>query len=779
MYLGIDFGSSNSVVAGIEGDNVKIFHASDGGEVLPSVIYIDKRGHRLFGRRAYDQGLVNPENVASGFKRLLGSKTDIDIPGADIALSPEECSAEILRQLLAMVNTETGNAPIEGVVITIPAAFNQMQCEALLRAAQLAELPPVKLLQEPIAAALAVARQQTAPTNRKYIIYDLGGGTFDVALARLETNGTVDILAHQGISMLGGRDFDRMIVGKVIRPWLLEQFDLPEHFSRMPEYKRLLKIAQLTAEKAKIELSAMPDVTLFASEEDVRLTDASGHDIHIEIPFSRAAYEDLIKEPIDQTLAVVRQIMDENSVGATDIDRIIFVGGPSRTPLIRQKITDELGLQTDMHIDPLTAVAVGAAHFAKERFVVSAKPVLSADTLSKQEDHALATPPAEKMATTVAPIYTPPHVTRNNQQIPATQTIAIKVLDHPLAQENILMPIIEKGETLPKEGTVTFKSTCDLAYGDTGSIAFELFQVEYPGRLDLNLCIGFFRIGGDDLPVGYLLPKDATLDFHWAMDDNGILTARVSLPEQGGHRTELKAPRFYAPQAGHMSFAGEQGMKFAQTILKQTGDEWGDLASAMGPGAGRALDILQNRLEEQQEMLVDSLHDPEGIKRVTEEARFLRQDIAKLAKKHQAPVLQRKLGKLLAAYNRMARAHALAEENARFDNHATKLQDILDRGHEESYGDAELHMVEMRDLFFAAAWRDQRYVEGWFERLKDEDYLFPNHAEFMATIQDGDARRANGDQEGLKAVVHHLLQNRVLLAGNDMANELATITKSN
>ena len=148
---------------------------------------------------------------------------------------------------------------ITGAVVTIPAAFNQMQSEATLRAAKMAGLERVDLLQEPIAAALAA--MEGAKRSGRFLIYDLGGGTFDAALAQA-INGEVKIIAHQGINMLGGRDFDRMIVNEVVRPWLAKTFDLPENFQRDPTYRRLIRIAQLAAEKAKIDLSSQEEVSI-------------------------------------------------------------------------------------------------------------------------------------------------------------------------------------------------------------------------------------------------------------------------------------------------------------------------------------------------------------------------------------------------------------------------------------------------------------------------------------------------------------------------------------
>ena len=181
MYVGIDLGTTNSAVVVNKGSELKVCKTTDGADTLPSVVYIDKRGHRLYGKRAYDQGFLSPENVASGFKRLMGTSTKIDLKAANISLSPEECSAEILKILIGQAFTESGSDSITGAVITIPAAFNQMQSEATIQAAKIAGINSVALLQEPIAAAMA-AMAHIKNRSGQFLVYDLGGGTFDISI---------------------------------------------------------------------------------------------------------------------------------------------------------------------------------------------------------------------------------------------------------------------------------------------------------------------------------------------------------------------------------------------------------------------------------------------------------------------------------------------------------------------------------------------------------------------------------------------------------------------
>ena len=808
MYIGIDLGTSNSVIVGLSDGQPKVFRTPDNAEVLPSVIYFDKRGMKLYGRRAYDQAMLQPENVAMGFKRLMGTSTAIQISGAGMSLSPEECSAEIIKQLLSHIEGQK----VTGAVITIPAAFNQLQSEATMRAAKLAGLEKVELLQEPVAAAMT-AMGGSSKKSGQFLIYDLGGGTFDLALAQ-SLNGEISILAHQGINMLGGRDFDRMLVNEVVRPWLSEKFDLPDNFQRDAQYRKLIRVAYLAAEKAKIELSSKPEARIFASDEELRLQDASGTEIFLDVPVTRAQYDALIKEPIHQTIHTVRELLKENGYKHDDIDRLVFIGGPSRTPLIREMVAHELGIPTDMSLDPLTAVAVGAAYYAESRQWgadgdVSAKPkqasaeapekpqvsydypvrtgldeidvkvkvggalgnaaqiqIDSADGWSSDfkdiADGVVVACPVKKMGENSYTIklfddkdrHLDAHdhtfvVTRTvatTADVKAAQSIGIKALEKLNSDKNVLQVILEKGTKLPVGGEAKFASARNIKAGAADHIAVEVYQAEFPERMELNLCVGVFRIAGTDLPDDSVLKEGDIVQFNWRMSDSGILQATVTIPDlKDGKPLELRTPRFYSPQAGQVDFEKEQGLSFARSMIQQGEEEWGDLAAALGPQGAKEIDLLKLRLTEQKEILEESAHDPEQVRKITEEVRFIRQDLARLGKKHQAVALQRQIGKLQAVFNRVARQHADDDEVKRFEKLYADAQKILDDGEEVALQDAEKNLSDMRDIFFAAAWRDVDYVHTWFVRLKDEPFLFPDQEEFKDMVMKGEKFVEQGD----------------------------------
>lgn len=226
-FIGIDLGTTNSAICSYDGDVVRIYKSPEQNDVTPSAIYVDRRS-RYYGKRAYDMAARSDENVAMNFKRFMGTSTPIKIPAMSITMTPEECSAEILKILFSYLPEEIRNSPETGTVITVPAAFNQMQRDATLSAAEMSGIGKVALMQEPVAAVMSVMKVRNS--DGIFLIYDLGGGTFDIALAQ-SISKRVSLLEHGGIVMCGGRDFDRIIVDNIVNPWLLKNFDLPENFS--------------------------------------------------------------------------------------------------------------------------------------------------------------------------------------------------------------------------------------------------------------------------------------------------------------------------------------------------------------------------------------------------------------------------------------------------------------------------------------------------------------------------------------------------------------------
>lgn len=361
-YIGIDLGTTNSVISMYDGTNTTVYKSPEQNDITPSAIYFDKRGNKYVGARAYNNAPMNPENSALLFKRFMGTSTKIHIKSLEKSLLPEECSADILKTLFGYLPEEIRTSDDIGTVITVPAAFSQMQKDATMQAAEMAGIGKVALMQEPVAAVMSIIKAK--PADGIFLIYDFGGGTLDIAIAE-GIGGKVNLLSHNGIAMCGGRDFDRALMDTIVRPWLLENFDLPEDLAINPKYKKLLSMATLAAEKAKIELSSRENAIISLQETELNIQDLSGEDIYLDIPITRDEYNPLIKNKIKESINATRESLDKAGLSANDIERMVFIGGPTQYKPLRDYVSYELGIQASMDVNPMTAVSEGAAIYAE------------------------------------------------------------------------------------------------------------------------------------------------------------------------------------------------------------------------------------------------------------------------------------------------------------------------------------------------------------------------------------------------------------------------------
>lgn len=356
MICGIDLGTTNSAVAIVKEGSTIICKNLEQADVTPSVVSIDRKGRFRVGKSAYNRLIADPDNVAAEFKRLMGYREIKHFLASGKKLTPEELSAEVLKSLLNDVQRATGEE-VTHAVIGVPAAFGHLECEATRTAAELAGLKNVVFLQEPIAASVAYGFDPAAK-NQRWLVYDLGGGTFDAAV--ISTHGDkLSVLTHQGNNALGGKDFDELIIKNIFLPHLNEEYELPEPDSK--SYRNLYQRLKRTAEETKIILSQAEETT--ASIFDVG-EDLSGKEIELEIPMTRKQLEELVAGKIEETIELCRKALKEAGLQASDLDRIILVGGPTYLPLVRKCLTEAFGLPLSFSIDPMTVVARGAALYA-------------------------------------------------------------------------------------------------------------------------------------------------------------------------------------------------------------------------------------------------------------------------------------------------------------------------------------------------------------------------------------------------------------------------------
>lgn len=375
---GIDLGTTNSLIARFNHGVVEVYKNPDGfKETLPSVVGF-RNDRILVGERAKTYVERDSQSVASRFKRKMGTTETIKIKALNASKSPVELSAFVLKELKTFIHT--GETP-EGVVITIPASFDTVQSNATKEAGIEAGFKQVVLLQEPIAASLAYANKESSENlkNSQWIVYDLGGGTFDVALIRI-VEGELKVIDHEGDNYLGGGDFDACIVENIIVPALSKLGRFPDLIANLKsdtgKYNRLWFSLLARAEEAKIELSSRQSAEIdLAVIRDFK--DEDGKTIDTVITITRSEFENTIKSLVEATASMVNKILTRNSLRAPDLKFVLMVGGSTYIPYVRKRIEEMLGISVNTAIDPTNAIVVGAAYFAatKEAKPDNAEPV--------------------------------------------------------------------------------------------------------------------------------------------------------------------------------------------------------------------------------------------------------------------------------------------------------------------------------------------------------------------------------------------------------------------
>ncbi|MFZ1666661.1 MAG: Hsp70 family protein [Flavobacteriales bacterium] len=361
INFGIDLGTTNSLIAKFNKGTVEVYkNPIDFKETLPSLVGF-KNDRILIGDQAISFVERDPQNVIGNFKRKMGTTESFKIKLLDQSKTPVELSAFLLKELKTFIHT--GETP-EAVVITIPASFDMVQSNATKEAGHQAGFKQVVLLQEPIAASLAYANKTTGNelNNSQWIVYDLGGGTFDVALVRI-AEGELKVIDHEGDNFLGGTDFDALIVERIVIPALEKRGrfeDLPGQLkSATGRLNRKWPGLLRSAEQAKKVLS-----TKTSAEIDVEITDDSGAEVSVVINVTRSDFEAIIKEAVDATAEMLRTILTRNSLQPSDLKFVLMVGGSTYIPLVRNRIKELLGIPVNTDIDPTNAVVIGAAYYA-------------------------------------------------------------------------------------------------------------------------------------------------------------------------------------------------------------------------------------------------------------------------------------------------------------------------------------------------------------------------------------------------------------------------------
>ena len=816
-YVGIDLGTTNSAICSYDGESLHLYKSPDQHDVTPSAIFFDRRGNKYVGSRAYMNAARNPDNAATLFKRLMGTSTPVKLPAVSIVMTPEECSAEVLRALFGYLPDDVRSDGETGTVITVPAAFNQMQKDSTMAAADMAGLGRVALMQEPVAAVMSVMRQRR--NDGVFVVYDLGGGTLDIAVAE-SIAGRVNLLAHGGIAMCGGRDFDRILFDNVVKPWLLDTFDLPEDLSANSQFKSLLRMATWASERAKIELSQREEAVISLPETELGVRDKSGGEVYLDITVDRKRYDGLIASRVEESIQAARETLERAGLGPHDVERVVFVGGPTHYKPLRDKVAFELGIAPSTDVNPMTAVAEGAAVFAESidwtsqsRGRKSARGAISAGGALELSFNYLARTPelkakivakagrvpsgvefqidsldtgwssgrvALKDGASVDVSLTKPGnntfkvfvfdsngaavalredkviVTRTAASIdaiPASHSVGVEAREK-VGGRFVLDYLVHEGDQLPKKGRKTFKASESLKAGSTGSIKFKLWEGEIDDHIHDNRFIGMFEIKGSDFEDG-VIAAGAELVCEYEVLDSGNIQLEVSVPSISG---SFKSGRnYYSSQEGKIDYTNQ--VKHIQEQSEHTLERLGEIASKVDD---TRLDQAREKLE-QASALGTGDADPEKAKEAMDGVQDAKRLMALTRKDHLEDIRQIELDKAVHFFNTAVRQHARPSETSAFENLVKTAQRSID----SKSGDFESHLDDLRGRNLMILWRQDWFVIDRFKWLAQDVYLFPDAREHAQVVAVGaEALKAN-DIDKLRVVVMHLDSIRIGSAGED------------
>jgi len=828
-YVGIDLGTTNSKICSYDGESVRLYKSPDQNDVTPSAIFIDRRGNKYLGRRAYDSAARDPDNAATNFKRMMGTSTPVKLAAANITMTPEECSAEILKLCFGYLPEEIRNDEETGTVITVPASFNQMQKDATLAAAEMASLGSVALMQEPVAAVMCVMKQRKG--DGVFLVFDLGGGTLDIAIAE-SISGRVSLLAHGGIAMCGGTDFDRSILDNVVKPWLKSNFDLPNDFSANQKYKSLLRMCLWGSEKAKIELSAKDESVISLTESDLGVRDESGAEIYVDIPFTRNLFDELIASKVDESIQSARDTLEKAGLSPHDVERIVFVGGPTQYKPLRDRVASELGIAPSTDVNPMTAVAEGAAIFAESidwgsqsRGRKSSRGALSTggalalsfDYIKRTPDSkskimaklggrapagaefeinsldtgwssgrialkdgvavelSLAKPGENTFKVFVFDSKAVPVALRDDIIVISRTAASIDAIpaSHSIAVEardklggrTVLEFLVREGDQLPKKGKLRFKTEESLKAGSTGSIRFKLWEGEISDPIKDNRFIGSFEIKGSDFADG-VIAAGAELICQYEVLDSGVINLDVSVPSIGG--SFRSGRNFYSRQAGQIDYT-----KASKHVKEESEHAFQRLEEMASKIDDPRLDQAREKLE-QTESIKSGESDPVVAKQAMDNVQEAKRLLALARKAHLKDIRQLELDKMVEFFDNVIREHARPTEANIFDNLVKTAQRAIDNNKD----DFEAHLDELRGNGFTILWRQDWFVINWFKSLSQDSYLFPDAREHAQLVAIGAEALRAADFAKLREVVRQLLKARIVSAGDDEMMDPGNIIRS-
>jgi molecular chaperone DnaK len=768
ISVGIDLGTTNTSIATYDGRTVEVAKQvggamGSGSETTPSAIFIDENQAMHIGDKAYVQVASRPEDVARGWKRLLGTGVDINFKSASVVHSPEWCSTELLKRVFSYLPAAIRNDDVS-VVVTVPAAFGQVKNEATISAANEAGLKNVKLMPEPVAACLAVMEKDRS--DKTFMVYDLGGGTFDVSIATFK-DGHGSIIAQGGIEANGGRDWDFAIVNRVIIPWIKDNYAVSADDLNSNQMKNVLA---MYAELGKIELAQVYSVNPDASAAiyiqvpagDIkvngkRLTDSEGKEVGLNVELKKSHMDEITNDLIDSTINACKLVASDNNIELSSINYAVFIGGPTLYTPLRERVTAGLGIaEFSKFIDPMTAVAKGAAIYAESMSDGEAKPRTETEESTKEfplelsydsrvsGNSANLTMTLNNLAFDSVQVevknaaFSSGQLTLNfskeitltlaedgkntfnievmvpGNKSPLVKTIEIeKVIDIqgiPVAK-SLFVEVISRdgrttepeylarvGEKLPKRGEFRVAAQIELTQKNEKAITFKLYQGEISDRVIDNTFIGELKLASAELGKLDKISIDDELICGYEIDEGLGLKLSISVPSIG-----QKFDGLYVPGEA-VKNPTEDWQEFAESArnLKRSLERY----VQQSPNA--ELEAKISKIQESIDVIESSLVDEE-VQSAAEQVRQIKRDFFEA---RQGDLPKRLLAKFRytmdffeSEHDGKVQANATNAEKKLFLQHAALAEAAARAGQEQEWDREDDEMWDViRDIIWRSAW---------------------------------------------------------------------------
>jgi len=625
-------------------------------------------------------------------------------------------------------------------------------------------------------------------------------------------DGHINLLAQDGLSMFGGRDFDRQLVTYVVVSWLRRTFNLPDDYWPTEDGSRLRRLATWAAERAKIELSSREEAIIILPETEVNMKDQSDQDIYIDETIKRDILQGLIYDKVDASIAFAREVLEKAGLTAHDVDCIVFIGGPTHFHPLRVQVSKGLGIPASFEVDPMTAVAEGAALFAESidwtsqsrrqksrrgeitaggaqldlafnyeartpnkqaKIRIQAKggimagmeyQVDSLDTgwssghLPLKEGETIdvflsidgenqfkvivfdATGGQSTHKITIT--HTPPTV----DAIPCSRGIGLEVLEKLGSARTIMHPLVEEGDQLPKQGTVTVKAEESLRAGSDGSLNFKLWE-GYDEIPENNRPIGLLKIKGDDLIDG-VIPAGADLTCNYEMRDSGEILFKVSAECVG----VSYAGKFYSRQEGQSDYSEASTRERVREDGESTLQRLKETEKA---------GVYDDKLEEARKKvkaateLADRNETAECVKEADEGVIEARQLLAQVRSENRKPIRQTELDSVVEDFDAEVRQGARGSQAREFDNLARTAQRSIDRDD----NDFEDLLKELKSKRFSILWQQDWYVVKEFKLMASSPpRFFPDQSRFKELVAEGTRAMKSDNISELRQVIVKLYQ---------------------